>query len=114
MARATAGRTKTIHDPRYAAVLQLLRAQRQAAGRSQADVARELGYSRSVVSKLETGELRMDLIQLSDYCRAIQLPLSTFVGDLETAIGGVPPEEGTSLTAPSAAPTEGGGNRRGR
>lgn len=67
-------------------ILALLRKARQEAGFSQADVASRVGYSRTVISKWECGELRLDLLQLRQFCEAIGLPLLTFVERVETAL----------------------------
>lgn len=53
---------------------------------SQGDVATALGYSRTVISKLERGELRLDLLQLRQFCEAIGVPLIEFVQRFEDAL----------------------------
>lgn len=45
-------------------MLVLLRRARKAAGLTQADVARAFGRSQSFISKIESGEIRLDPIQL--------------------------------------------------
>lgn len=67
-------------------ILKLLRAAREEAGVSQGDVAKQMGYSRTVITKLEAGDLRLDLLQLRQYCEAIGLPLLTFVERVEAAL----------------------------
>lgn len=49
----------------YRALLERLRAARRAAGLTQVDVARTLGKPQSFVSKIESGERRLDPIELS-------------------------------------------------
>jgi len=61
------------------ALLSLLRQVRQEAGLTQTDVARALGYPQSFVSKYESGERRLDLLELSDVCKAVGVPLVDFV-----------------------------------
>lgn len=76
-------------------MLALLRDARRRAGVSQGDIAARLGYQRSAVSKLERGELRMDLLQLRQFCQAIGLPLVAFVERVEaTLAGGAGPPNG--------------------
>jgi transcriptional regulator with XRE-family HTH domain len=78
-------REKTIHSGEYQILLRLLRHARKRAGFTQAQVAERLKYQPAAVSKLELGELRMDIIQLRDYCRAIGVPLVEFIMEFEAA-----------------------------
>jgi ribosome-binding protein aMBF1 (putative translation factor) len=48
---------------------------RDKAGLTQVDVAKPLGVPQSVVSKYESGERRLDLLELSDVCAAMGVPL---------------------------------------
>jgi len=64
---------------------ELLRRVREDAGLVQADVARDLGVPQSFVSKYESGERRLDLIELKEVAGALSVPLvelvSAFVAD---------------------------------
>lgn len=62
---------KTIHSPEYERLLARLRELREAAGLRQVDLAGQLGRPQSFVSKYETGERRLDLIELRDICRVL-------------------------------------------
>jgi transcriptional regulator with XRE-family HTH domain len=64
---------------RQQALLSLLRQVREEAGMTQVDVAKALGVPQSFVSKYELGERRLDLLELSDVCSAIGVPLVDFV-----------------------------------
>jgi transcriptional regulator with XRE-family HTH domain len=79
---------KTIHSPEYAVLLRLLRTARKDAGLTLEQVAVQLGYQASAVSKMERGELRLDYVQLRDYCRAVGVPLVEFVQRVEDALEG--------------------------
>jgi transcriptional regulator with XRE-family HTH domain len=57
----------------------LLRQVRLDAGLRQADLAELLGQSQSFVSKYESGERRLDLLELRQICEAVGLTLSEFV-----------------------------------
>jgi transcriptional regulator with XRE-family HTH domain len=48
----------------YAEMLRLLREARKAAGLTQADVARAFGRTQGAISKMESGEIRLDPIEL--------------------------------------------------
>ncbi len=49
----------------------------------QQDLAERLGVPQSYVSKFETGERRLDVLELRQVCGALGLPLGTFVQRLE-------------------------------
>jgi transcriptional regulator with XRE-family HTH domain len=76
-----------------AALLTLLRQVREEKGLRQADVANALGCPQSVVSKYESGERRVDLIELRGICIALGLPLSTFVRRFERLLSATPRNE---------------------
>jgi transcriptional regulator with XRE-family HTH domain len=67
-------------------MLAQLRATRENAGLTQYDLARLLGRSQSYVGKCELGERRLDLVQLRDFCRAMNVPFLSFVQQFEAAI----------------------------
>ncbi len=74
---------KSIHSSEQNELLSLLRAKRKAIGLSQESLARRLGRSQSFVSKYESGELRLDLVQLREICQALGITLSKFVREYE-------------------------------
>ena len=74
---------KTIFTEEYAALLALLRETRKAAGLTQVQLAERVGETQSYVSKLERGELRLDVIQLRTLCLAFGTTLPGFVAKLE-------------------------------
>jgi transcriptional regulator with XRE-family HTH domain len=78
--RLRANRTK------QKALLSLLREVRRDAGLSQEDLASKLGVPQSVVSKFESGERRLDLLELQEVCAAIGISVSTFVQRYERAV----------------------------
>jgi transcriptional regulator with XRE-family HTH domain len=72
---------------RQQAVLRdLLRQMRKDAGLRQSELAERLGKPQSFVSKVETGERRLDLIELRDYCAGCGIDLRSFIGLLEERI----------------------------
>jgi transcriptional regulator with XRE-family HTH domain len=64
----------------------LLRDVRTEAGLRQEDLADKLKQSQSFVSKYESGERRLDLLELKQICRAVGLSLSDFVRKFEGSI----------------------------
>ena len=58
-----------------------LRAARQAAGMTQTEVARKLRKPQSFVSKCETGERRVDVVELCAFAKIYGKSISVFVPD---------------------------------
>lgn len=67
------------HSPLYRAFLKRLVAAREAAELTQRDVARALSWPPSRVSRMETGERRIDVIELAALARLYRKPLNWFV-----------------------------------
>lgn len=63
----------SIHDERYKALLVALRAARERQGMSQAELAERLGRRQQFVSKYESGERRLDVIEFIDIAGHLQL-----------------------------------------
>ena len=55
---------KTIYTPMYRALLGHLRRERRRLNMTQAQAAAQLGVSRAWVQKAESGQLRLDLVQV--------------------------------------------------
>ncbi len=74
---------KTIYTREYDAVVRLLRAARKTAGITQIELAERLGLTQSLVSKMERGDRRLDIIEVRTICRAIGISFLEFVTQLE-------------------------------
>jgi transcriptional regulator with XRE-family HTH domain len=70
--------SKALYDTDYRAFRLRLVAARKARGLSQHDVARALGRSQSFVAKSETGERRVDVVELQQFARLYRKPLKYF------------------------------------
>jgi transcriptional regulator with XRE-family HTH domain len=66
----------------------LLRQIRLEAGVKQNDLAERLGHSQSFVSKYESGEKRLDLLELRQICETLGISLSEFVHRFEGSVDG--------------------------
>jgi transcriptional regulator with XRE-family HTH domain len=77
---------KSIHSPQYGRLLYLLRKLRTDADLTQADLAVRIHKDQTFVSKYETGERRLDLIELREICQAFGITLSEFVRRLEKSL----------------------------
>lgn len=63
------------HDIRYSRAIAILREQRRNLGMTQADLAQKLGTRQQFISKYESGERRLDIIEYLDVVAALGLPL---------------------------------------
>jgi transcriptional regulator with XRE-family HTH domain len=63
----------------YATFLRRLRQAREKAGLSQAETARRLGKPQSFVSKCESGERRVDVIELKAFARVYGTSVASFI-----------------------------------
>jgi len=70
---------KSQHTSEYKRLTDALRQARETAGLTQADVAKKLRVYASFVSKVESGERRIDVIELKQFCRAYGLELVAFL-----------------------------------
>lgn len=70
---------RSVHAPRYKAMLRRLREAREAAGLTQVEVAKALGRTQAFVSKCELGERRIDPIDLQDFAELYGKPLTFFL-----------------------------------
>ena len=74
---------KSVHSPEYQCFLRALRRAREAAGLTQFQVAERMSEPQSWVSRVESGETRMHVIEFRAYCRAIGIDPAKFVAELE-------------------------------
>ena len=74
---------KNLYTERQNALLSVLRSTREQAGLRQEDVAERLGRPQSFVSKYESGERRLDILELYDVCEALGTSMAGFVESLE-------------------------------
>ena len=78
---------KSVYTEEYEAVKVLLKEIRNEAGVTQVQLAEMLDQSQPFVSMYESGDRRLDIIQLRTVCNTLNVPLSDFVSRLEEAIG---------------------------
>jgi transcriptional regulator with XRE-family HTH domain len=69
-ARRRARRPKSIHDPAYQRLCEALKAIREAGGLTQRELAEAMDEARSFVWKSESGERRLDAVELCRWCLA--------------------------------------------
>ena len=76
-------KAKSTHTAAYRRLLSALKLARRRAGLTQLQAARRLGRYQSFVSKVETGERRLDVVELSLICKAYRQDLIRFIWSLE-------------------------------
>ncbi|MEV0357677.1 helix-turn-helix transcriptional regulator [Nocardia sp. NPDC050697] len=74
---------KSIYSAEYQRLCAFLRQLRLEAGLTQVEVARRLDVPQSFVSKYETGERRLDVIELLHVVRALDTRLRQIVDQIE-------------------------------
>jgi transcriptional regulator with XRE-family HTH domain len=73
---------KSQHTRAYARLLKALRQARKDASLTQLDVARRLETYASFVSKCESGERRIDVLELATFCDLYGLTVTAFLKSL--------------------------------
>ena len=77
---------KSLNSTESEMLAELLRSVRAEAGLTQSEVADRLDLPQSFVSKYESGERRLDLVELQQICRALKISLTDFVRRFEKEI----------------------------
>lgn len=77
---------KSIFTRDYAVFLRQLRAEREKAGHTQAELAERLNQTQSFISKCERGERRIDVVELRAFCQAIGISYTEFVIRFERSL----------------------------
>lgn len=70
---------KTIYSERHRTIVARLKKARLAAGLKQIDVAKKLRKQQSYISRCESGDHRLDVIELQTFAELYKKPLSYFV-----------------------------------
>ncbi len=78
--------SKSIFTQRQEILQELLRRIRVEAGLTQAELAEKLKRPQSFVSKIESGERLLDVLELREVCEVLGLSLADFVKRLEAGI----------------------------
>lgn len=70
---------KTIYSDEHELLVKQLKKARKEAGLNQEDVAKLLGKTQSYVSKIESGQRRVDVIQLKEFAKIYKKSLDYFI-----------------------------------
>ena len=70
--------------------LLLLRRTRQGKRLRQADLAMRIGQGQSMVSKIERGVRRLDIVELRAWLKALEVDFLSFMAELDQSLGSAP------------------------
>ncbi|MDP3298423.1 MAG: helix-turn-helix transcriptional regulator [Thermodesulfovibrionia bacterium] len=70
---------KSLYSKEYEFVLEQLKSARIEAGLTQKDVAERFGKPQSYISKCESGERRLDVVELNKFAKLYKKSLSFFI-----------------------------------
>jgi len=71
-----------IHDARYRRLIEALTDARRSAGLSQTELAARLGRRQQFVSKFESGERRLDIVEFVDIAHALGLDAAALLREI--------------------------------
>ena len=77
---------KSIHTRLYQRVIARLRAKREEKGLSQYQLSQILNVPQPYVSRIETCERRIDILELMNICEALDISLIDFVREIDEDI----------------------------
>jgi len=75
--------TKAIYNPRYRALVEHICNARKKKGMTKTELGRRMRISRQVVHKIESCEVRLDLVRYVTLCRILGLNAGQLLGRLE-------------------------------
>jgi len=77
---------KSVHSPEQILLQNMLRDARTSAGLSQYDLADRLSRPQSFVSKYESGDRLLDVVELITILKSVGIKPAQFIDDLEAAM----------------------------
>ena len=81
---------KSLNSHHNEVFLSLLRDRREAIGLPQSELAQKLGQTQATVSRVETGERRLDVIELRAWLRALEVDFIGFMKILDSRLRDTP------------------------
>ena len=81
---------RSVHSEEYKLLASMLRDARLAAGLTQREIAVRLNKPPSFAHKVERAERELNVVELMDYCAALDVDFLTFTQDVYREIQGLP------------------------
>ncbi len=81
---------KSLNSQHNEVFLSLLRDRREAVGIAQVELAQKLGQTQAMVSRVENGERRLDVIELRAWLRVLGVDFLVFMRALDTRLRDLP------------------------
>lgn len=81
---------KTLYQRENELFREHLRGAREAAELTQADLAKAIGRTQVFVSHIERGVRRLDVVELLEICRAMDLDFTSFIAGFQKAVDALP------------------------
>lgn len=78
---------KSIFSKQHDVLIELLKHVRIELGLTQRELSDKLNQPQSFISKYESGERRLDLIELRQICLAMEINLTDFINKFERELG---------------------------
>jgi len=78
--------TKSLRTAGHAALTHALVAARQQSGLTQQELAARLGRSQSFVAKIELGERRVEVVELVEIARILDVPTADLIAPVEAVL----------------------------
>ena len=75
--------TKTLNSSQHKVFQELFAEERKRAGITHKALAERLGVDRSAVTRIETGERRVDIVELQQICDVFEISFVEFVREYE-------------------------------
>lgn len=77
---------KSIHSHLYHQIIGRLRSKRESKNVTQVQLAEMLGVKQTFISKIETCDRRLDLIELRQICQVLNISFVDFIAEVERDI----------------------------
>lgn len=74
---------KSIHSKEQSALRKILKDKRVSLGLSQRELAEQIGVVYSLISKIETGDRRLDFLEMIEYCRMLDIDPHDVIDQIE-------------------------------
>jgi transcriptional regulator with XRE-family HTH domain len=79
LANRESSMAKTIYSKEHRTLVEKLKKARKESGLDQRDVAKLLGVSQSYISKMESGQRRIDIVQLKAFAKVYKKQIDYFL-----------------------------------